>query len=215
MGCERQRPRGPAKPSDDDCGTGPQGLPCVVPEDQPRLPPSSARGQRLLDPLDLAQVQQVVAGVESNEVGDALFAAFRVDANPGPVLFGHPGDQPQVRAAQVLEVGVEQKAEAQSKDSEAKATRRLIAARDDIATPVNPAPPVKVMLINEWNGSAAETGAFMFQLGKVGKIVGKRTYGGGIGPYFFTPRLVDGPGARAGRPVTPPVSKSTRWRGTP
>ncbi|HSK71991.1 MAG TPA: S41 family peptidase, partial [Pyrinomonadaceae bacterium] len=62
---------------------------------------------------------------------------------------------------------------------------------DDIATPVNPAPPVKVMLINEWNGSAAETGAFMFKLGKVGTIVGKRTYGGGIGPYFFTPRLVD------------------------
>jgi hypothetical protein len=48
------------------------------------------------------------------------------------------------------------------------------------------------MLINEWNGSAAETGAFMFQLGKVGKLVGKRTYGGGIGPYFFTPRLIDG-----------------------
>jgi hypothetical protein len=48
------------------------------------------------------------------------------------------------------------------------------------------------MLINEWNGSAAETGAFMFQLGKVGKIVGKRTYGAGIGPYFFTPRLIDG-----------------------
>ncbi|HEY0427465.1 MAG TPA: S41 family peptidase [Pyrinomonadaceae bacterium] len=63
---------------------------------------------------------------------------------------------------------------------------------DDIATPVNPAPPVKVMLINEWNGSAAETGAFMFKLGKVGSIVGKRTYGAGIGPYFFTPRLVDG-----------------------
>ncbi|MGC2236359.1 MAG: PDZ domain-containing protein [Pyrinomonadaceae bacterium] len=63
---------------------------------------------------------------------------------------------------------------------------------DDIATPVNPAPPVKVMLINEWNGSAAETGAFMFKLGKVGTIVGKRTYGGGIGPYFFTPRLIDG-----------------------
>jgi tricorn protease len=63
---------------------------------------------------------------------------------------------------------------------------------DDIATPVNPAPPVKVMLINEWNGSAAETGAFMFKLGKVGSIVGKRTYGAGIGPYFFTPRLIDG-----------------------
>lgn len=63
---------------------------------------------------------------------------------------------------------------------------------NDVATPVNPAPPVKVMLINEMNGSAAETGAFMFQLGKVGKIVGKRTSGGGIGPYFFTPRLIDG-----------------------
>lgn len=63
---------------------------------------------------------------------------------------------------------------------------------DDIATPVNPAPPVKVMIINELNGSAAETGAFMFKLGKVGTLLGKRTYGGGIGPYFFTPRLIDG-----------------------
>jgi tricorn protease len=63
---------------------------------------------------------------------------------------------------------------------------------DDIATPVNPAPPVKVMLINELNGSAAETGAFMFKLGKVGLTVGKRTFGGGIGPYYFTPPLIDG-----------------------
>src|SRR5215510_6922013 len=63
---------------------------------------------------------------------------------------------------------------------------------DDIATPVNPAPPVKVMIINEFNGSAAETSAFMFKLGKVGSIVGKRTSGGGIGPYFFTPRFIDG-----------------------
>jgi tricorn protease len=63
---------------------------------------------------------------------------------------------------------------------------------EDIATPVNPAPPVKVMIINELNGSAAETGAFMFKLGKVGPLVGKRTYGGGIGPYFFTPTLIDG-----------------------
>jgi tricorn protease len=63
---------------------------------------------------------------------------------------------------------------------------------DDIATPVNPAPPVKVMLINELNGSAAETGAFMFKLAKVGPTVGKRTFGGGIGPYYFTPRLIDG-----------------------
>jgi tricorn protease len=63
---------------------------------------------------------------------------------------------------------------------------------DDIATPVNPAPPVKVLLVNEENGSAAETGAFMFKLAKVGPIVGKRTLGGGIGPYFFTPSLIDG-----------------------
>jgi len=63
---------------------------------------------------------------------------------------------------------------------------------DDIATPVNPAPPVKVMIINELNGSAAETGAFMFKLGKVGPTVGKRTFGGGIGPYYFTPSLIDG-----------------------
>ncbi len=62
----------------------------------------------------------------------------------------------------------------------------------DIATPVNPGPAVKVMIIDQLNGSAAETGAFMFKLGKVGPIVGKRTYGAGIGPYFFTPRLVDG-----------------------
>ena len=63
---------------------------------------------------------------------------------------------------------------------------------DDIPTPVNPAPPVKVMIIDSLNGSAAETGAFMFKLGKVGPIVGKRTYGGGIGPYFETPSLIDG-----------------------
>jgi tricorn protease len=63
---------------------------------------------------------------------------------------------------------------------------------EDIATPVNPAPPVKVMIINEFNGSAAETAAFMFKLGKVGSLVGKRTAGAGIGPYYFTPRLIDG-----------------------
>jgi tricorn protease len=63
---------------------------------------------------------------------------------------------------------------------------------DDIPTPVNPAPPVKVMIINELNGSAAETGAFMFKLAKVGLTVGKRTFGGGIGPYYFTPALIDG-----------------------
>ncbi len=63
---------------------------------------------------------------------------------------------------------------------------------DDLAVPVNPAPPVKVLITNEQNFSAAETFAFMFKLGKLGPIVGGRTGGGGIGPYVYTPRLIDG-----------------------
>jgi tricorn protease len=63
---------------------------------------------------------------------------------------------------------------------------------DDIAVPVNPGPAVKVLVINENNFSAAETFAFMYKLAKVGPIVGLRTGGGGIGPYVFTPNLIDG-----------------------
>lgn len=63
---------------------------------------------------------------------------------------------------------------------------------DDIAVPVNPGPAVKVLITNENNFSAAETFAFMYKLGKVGPIVGARTGGGGIGPYVFTPSLIDG-----------------------
>ncbi|HET6891785.1 MAG TPA: S41 family peptidase, partial [Pyrinomonadaceae bacterium] len=63
---------------------------------------------------------------------------------------------------------------------------------DDIATPVNPGPQVKVLIVNENNFSAAETFAFMYKLAKVGPIVGLRTGGGGIGPYVFTPQLIDG-----------------------
>src|SRR5438552_938579 len=63
---------------------------------------------------------------------------------------------------------------------------------DDIAVPVNPGPAVKVLIVNENNFSAAETFAFMYKLGKVGPIVGLRTGGGGIGPYAFTPQLIDG-----------------------
>jgi tricorn protease len=64
---------------------------------------------------------------------------------------------------------------------------------DDYATP-GQSRAARQRDCSSTNGTArrAETGAFMFKLGKVGKIVGKRTYGGGIGPYFFTPRLVDG-----------------------
>lgn len=63
---------------------------------------------------------------------------------------------------------------------------------DDIATPVNPGPRAKVLITNEQNFSAAETFAFMYKLGKVGPIVGARTGGGGIGPYAYTPLLIDG-----------------------
>jgi tricorn protease len=63
---------------------------------------------------------------------------------------------------------------------------------DDIATPVNPGPPAKVLIVNQENFSAAETFAFMYKLAKVGPIVGLRTGGGGIGPYAYTPRLIDG-----------------------
>ena len=63
---------------------------------------------------------------------------------------------------------------------------------DDIAVPVNPGPAVKVLIVNENNFSAAETFAFMYKLAKVGPIVGLRTGGGGIGPYVFTPQLIDG-----------------------
>jgi tricorn protease len=63
---------------------------------------------------------------------------------------------------------------------------------DDIAVPVNPGPAVKVLIVNEINFSAAETFAFMYKLAKVGPIVGLRTGGGGIGPYVFTPQLIDG-----------------------
>lgn len=63
---------------------------------------------------------------------------------------------------------------------------------DDIATPVNPGPATRVLIVNEQNFSAAETFAFMYKLARVGPIVGRRTGGGGIGPYVFTPQLLDG-----------------------
>ncbi|MEX2112983.1 MAG: S41 family peptidase [Pirellulales bacterium] len=67
---------------------------------------------------------------------------------------------------------------------------------DDLAVPVNGrSAGATVLLINESNGSAAETFAMMFQLAKLGPIVGHRTSGGGIGPYggMSAPaQLVDG-----------------------
>ncbi|MBI2824089.1 MAG: PD40 domain-containing protein [Planctomycetia bacterium] len=67
---------------------------------------------------------------------------------------------------------------------------------DDLAVPINGRHGgATVLLINENNGSAAETFALMFKLAKVGPTVGHRTSGGGIGPYGAAsrpPQLVDG-----------------------
>ncbi len=62
----------------------------------------------------------------------------------------------------------------------------------DLPMPVNPGPVSNVLLIDQWNGSAAETFAFMFKLGGLGGIVGKTTNGAGIGPYGYQPGFCDG-----------------------
>lgn len=62
----------------------------------------------------------------------------------------------------------------------------------DLGVPTNAPPRAKVLLINDVNASAAETFAFMFKLANLGKIVGTRTMGAGIGPYVFMPELIDG-----------------------
>jgi tricorn protease len=63
---------------------------------------------------------------------------------------------------------------------------------NDLGVPVNPLPSAKVLLTNDVNASAAETFALMFRLGNVGRIVGTRTMGAGIGPYVYIPPLIDG-----------------------
>ncbi len=62
----------------------------------------------------------------------------------------------------------------------------------DLGVPTNAPPRAKVLMINDANGSAAETFALMFKLANAGKIVGTRTMGAGIGPYVFMPELIDG-----------------------
>ncbi len=67
---------------------------------------------------------------------------------------------------------------------------------DDIAVPVHSFAGSHVLLANQWCASAAETFALMFQLGKVGPVVGQPTRGAGIGSYAFGLRLIDGGGIR-------------------
>jgi len=63
---------------------------------------------------------------------------------------------------------------------------------DNLGVPTNALPAAKVLLINDADFSAAETFALMFKLGRLGKILGTRTAGAGIGPYVFIPELIDG-----------------------
>ncbi len=62
----------------------------------------------------------------------------------------------------------------------------------DLSTPVNAFDGESTLIINQWNGSAAETFAQMYKAAKIGNIVGKPTVGAGIGAYAFGLNLVDG-----------------------
>ncbi len=83
---------------------------------------------------------------------------------------------------------------------------------DDLPVPVNGrSDGTTVLMINEENGSAAETFALMFQLAKLGPIVGMTTYGGVIGPYAPrpVPRLIDG--GRVSIPSRAAYTPDGRW----
>jgi tricorn protease len=63
---------------------------------------------------------------------------------------------------------------------------------DDLPMPTNFTRGPKALIINQANGSAAETFALMWKLAGLGPIVGTRTFGGGIGGALFGPDLIDG-----------------------
>jgi tricorn protease len=58
--------------------------------------------------------------------------------------------------------------------------------------PVATIPGPRVMIINEDAGSGGDTLPWMFRQSGLGTLVGKRTWGGGIGGYINLPSLVDG-----------------------
>ncbi|HEX5029961.1 MAG TPA: S41 family peptidase [Candidatus Eisenbacteria bacterium] len=63
---------------------------------------------------------------------------------------------------------------------------------DDVVVPANTFDGPKVLIINERNGSAAETGALMAKLTGAAILVGTPTYGAGIGAALDQPGLIDG-----------------------
>jgi tricorn protease len=63
---------------------------------------------------------------------------------------------------------------------------------NDFTAPPLAGPSSKVLIINQANGSAAETFALMWKNSKLGPVVGLRTYGGGVGGALWSPQTIDG-----------------------
>jgi tricorn protease len=53
------------------------------------------------------------------------------------------------------------------------------------------------MITNELAGSGGDTLPWMFRQAGIGTLVGKRTWGGGIGGYISLPNFIDGGGMEA------------------
>ncbi|MDH3493137.1 MAG: PDZ domain-containing protein, partial [Acidobacteriota bacterium] len=69
---------------------------------------------------------------------------------------------------------------------------------EDFTTPVGSIYGPKTMIINEYAGSGGDLLPWLFRQAKVGKLVGKRTWGGLVGIYAY-PQLIDGGGVTAPR----------------
>jgi tricorn protease len=62
---------------------------------------------------------------------------------------------------------------------------------EDFATPNNSIYGPKVMIVNEYSSSGGDALPWLFKQAGVGKVVGKRTWGGLVGIYGYPP-LMDG-----------------------
>lgn len=63
---------------------------------------------------------------------------------------------------------------------------------EDMPFPSGVIPGPRVMITNEYAGSAGDTLPWMFRMAGLGKLVGKRTWGAGIGAFLEIPELLDG-----------------------
>lgn len=68
---------------------------------------------------------------------------------------------------------------------------------EDMPFPVATIPGPRVMITNELAGSGGDTLPWMFRQAGIGTLVGKRTWGGGIGGYINLPDFIDGGGMGA------------------